>query len=334
MKSAKKRNIKKLLLSVLAVVCSMLLLYAVFCMVSTPLFYPQFSQSAEKLHSIPNLWGGFIPQGVTKTEDRDDYLVCGYMSGDNPSRVYRIDADGSETEILLAKEDGSAYTGHAGGLTASGKFVYISNASKIFVLSDEAVRTAKNGDTIAFIGRFAVPCRSSFCASDGKMLYVGEYHADGYETDDSHSIQTTDGQVYQAVVFAYPLDENAEFGVNASLEPTMAFAVRDTAQGFAMSSNGEAYLSCSWGLHDAELYRYTTDGEPDGVFRLEDKTIPLYVLDSNRQTGKLTMPHMSEDMDYRDGRLLIAFEAGAFKYGGGLLPFSVRSFVTVDPDTF
>ena len=115
MKSAKKRNIKKLLLSVLAVVCSMLLLYAVFCMVSTPLFYPQFSQSAERLHSIPNLWGGFIPQGVTKAEDRDGYFVCGYMSGDNPSRIYRIDADGSETEILLAKEDGSAYTGHAGG---------------------------------------------------------------------------------------------------------------------------------------------------------------------------------------------------------------------------
>ena len=114
----------------------------------------------------------------------------------------------------------------------------------------------------------------------------------------------------------------------------MAFAVRDTAQGFAMSSNGETYLSCSWGLHAAELYRYTTDGEPDGLFRLEDKTIPLYVLDSNRQTGKLTMPHMSEDMDYRDGRLLIAFEAGAVKYGGGLLPFSVRSFVAVDPETF
>ena len=38
--------------------------------------------------------------------------------------------------------------------------------------------------------------------------------------------------------------------------------------------------------------------------------------------GTLKMPHMSEDIEYRNGSLYIAFESAARKYGAGLLPFS------------
>ena len=57
------------------------------------------------------------------------------------------------------------------------------------------------------------------------------------------------------------------------------------------------------------------------------RDIPLYYLDSNTLTDTVTLPHMSEDLDYHDGKVCIAFEAGARKYGSGLLPFSLRYFM-------
>jgi hypothetical protein len=41
---------------------------------------------------------------------------------------------------------------------------------------------------------------------------------------------------------------------------------------------------------------------------------------------------MSEDIEYRDGEIYIGFEAGAKKYGAGLLPFSVRSVRKYAPE--
>ena len=330
MKSIKKW--KKALLAAAAAVCGVLLLYALFCLVATPLFYNVYASAAEELHTIPDLWNDFTPQGVTKQEGGDSYMICGYMPGSEPSRIYRIDADGSKTLIRLAKMDGSAYTGHAGGLTASGGFVYISNASQLFVLSADDIANAKDGDTVAFIGSFTVPCRASFCSSDGKMLYVGEYHAEGYDTDESHILSMRDGETYAAMVFAYRLDDAAEFGVTEPYAPVAAYAIRDKAQGFAIDPDGTAYISCSWGLESAALYRYTTDGDADSVFQYADTQIPLYMLDAQRQINVTTMPHMSEDLEYREGVLLMAFEAGAKKYGAGLLPFSVRSIVALHPD--
>ena len=41
------------------------------------------------------------------------------------------------------------------------------------------------------------------------------------------------------------------------------------------------------------------------------------------------MPHMSEDIEFRGTRLMVGFEAGARKYGSGLLPFSVGSVTEI-----
>lgn len=44
------------------------------------------------------------------------------------------------------------------------------------------------------------------------------------------------------------------------------------------------------------------------------------------------MPHMSEDLDYHNGKVCIAFEAGAHKYGGGLIPFSLKHIMGFELD--
>ena len=316
---------KKGFLIVLVILAGVILLYALFCLIAPRFVYPGFYRYAEKVSVIPDLWAGFIPQGVTTASDGTT-LICGYMPGDEASRICRLGK--TPVRILLERENGEVYDGHAGGMTASGRFVYISNASKIFVLNEEDVLKAKDGDVVRFVGHFEVPCRASFCSSSEGMLYVGDFYADGYETEESHVMMTADGE-HRAMVFGYPLSEEEPFGVSAV--PQIAYSVCEKVQGFAVTPGGSAVLSCSYGLADAELKLYRSGGGPDGVFSRDGADLPLYILDSARALETVRIPHMSEDIEYRSGGLLVAFEAGAKKYGGGILPFSIRSVMKWDP---
>ena len=334
------------------IVIAIIFVYALSSALAMPLFFGEFGRHVTYVAPIPALWSGFIPQGVTRTSGDDLCMICGYRTDGGPSCIFRIGLDASFTEIRLEREDGSAYSGHAGGMTAFGKYVYISNASKIFVLDAAEVSAAQDGDTLRFIGSFDVPCRASFCSSDGAYLYVGEYHADGYETAEDHRVETADSE-YQAMVFGYRLDSEGEFGIADISAPELAYAVPDIVQGFAIADDGTAALSCSAGLKDSHLLLFNTSGEPDGSFALAAQPaaadssngqalspdaavsgapteIPLYILDSRRACGSLKMPHMSEDLEFTNGAFRTLFEAGALKFGAGFIPTSVKHVVSLD----
>ena len=290
------------------------------------IFYPDYSKNSEKVLSLPWLDEEYVPQGSTYLKDENIYISCGYMEDGTSSRLYMKGED-TEKRIILQRADGSEYAGHAGGVTAAGDYVYVSNAEKIFVLSKDALLSAADGDTVNFIGDVPVPCRSSFCSCDGEYLYVGEYHADGYETDESHIMKTPDGTEYQALVFAYPINPESEFGFDSS--PAKAFSICDEVQGFAVTPDSRAVLSCSASLHNSKLKIYDISGEADGTFTQDGAEIPLYCLDSGRFSKQMTLPRMSEDAECVDGRILLSFEAGAKKFYPELIPFAVKKMVLV-----
>jgi len=314
--------------TVLTVLAVLIALYAVFCLTCGRFFYPDFYADATKVQTIPGLLGGFVPQGVSTDADRT--FICGYFSGDTPSCIYVLE-NGASKKVNLNREDGTVYGGHAGGMTVNGEWIYISNASKIFVLRTEDVLNAENGGTATFTGHFDVPCRASFCSSDGDVLYVGEYHADGYETDASHVLETADG-THSAFVYAYLLNADAPFGVDP--EPALVYSVPDKVQGFARK-DGAVVLSCSAGLSPSELCVYRESGGTDGAVDHNGRSLPLVVLDSARAIRTVRAPHMSEDLEFDgNGDLLVAFEAGTRKFGGGLLPFSIRSVMRLSGSAF
>ncbi|MBQ3831515.1 MAG: hypothetical protein IJM52_01995 [Spirochaetales bacterium] len=316
-------SVLKKILSVLAIVLiAVLVVYGLAMLLGKQVMYPAFSRNAQKGVLIPALSKGFTPQGVSFLDDCT--LVCGYYPGSEASRIYMVYEDGSVREILLKRENGDVYTGHAGGLTASGAFVYVSNASKLFVLKTADLRNAESGSYVQFAGNIPVPCRASFCSSDGQYVYVGDYHADGYETDESHRIKTSDGEHF-AMVYAYKLDPGEEFGLQT--EPSLAFSVRDLVQGFAVSGDN-AVMSCSSGFSSSNLYFYTI-GTPDGTFEREGMSMPLYILDGAKQKDRLRMPHMSEDVEIRDGKVLVGFESAARKMLSGFIPCSIRNIMIV-----
>ena len=56
----------------------------------------------------------------------------------------------------------------------------------------------------------------------------------------------------------------------------------------------------------------------------------MKILDSKRFVKTVKAPHMSEDVDFRGGKLLVCFEGGAKKYGGGIIPFSLFDVFALD----
>jgi len=318
------RKTRKTITIMIAVIALVVVFYTLFL----GLKYNRFYKVADKLQRIPDLMKGFVPQGVTCLEDEDIYLVCGYLDGGKASRIYRLDGKGNSSVIYLQKEDGSTYKGHAGGITAAGDYVYISNASKLFVLRASDVVSAPDGATLAFIGHFDVPCRASFCSSDGDMVYVGDYHAVGYNTAENHTIQVSDGSVNHAVTYGYRLSDNGLYGVEDTSTPSIAFSTCDKVQGFAVVE-GKAYLSCSAGFADSKLRIYEAKGS-DGFLEVNGKPVPLVMLDGNRAVDVLTMPNRSEDLEFRDGLLYVGFEGGSRKFLLGIYPFSIRSVMAVD----
>ena len=275
--------------------------------------YPAYANARTELEALPDLEEGFVPQGITYLTEEDVYLLCGYMDDGAASRLYVL-RDGTFARLTLLQQNGSEYTGHAGGITAAGDFVYVSNNKRLYVLDKQAVLSANGGDAVPFIGSVGVPCRASFCSCDGARVYVGEYHKDdGYETDASHELTAPDGTVYKALVFGYTVSPEGPFGLAADV-PAAAFSTCDAVQGFAFLPEGTAVLSCSYGSADSELLFYDCAGEQDGYFSLNGAQIPLYYLTAGRQTAKLKMPSRSEDVECRGGDIVIIFETGARKF--------------------
>lgn len=282
--------------------------------------YPKFSKISALENAYPAPAEGFVPQGITSPVDSDVVIVCGYMEKDLPSRIYVYRSDADPVCISLKNEDGSVYSGHAGGITAAGKFVYVSNAHKLFVLRLDDVLSASDGDALSFIGSVDVDVNASYCSSDDENVYVGEYHADGYETDESHSVDSADGTLH-SFTRAYKLVPSAPLGLAEPTEPVMTFAARDSVQGFSVLPDNKIALSCSRGFKNSRLYIYDVSDA--------DFSSPV-ILDKTRLDGEITMPRISEDLELRGEKLLVGFESGAKKFGRGLLPFTVKKTVAID----
>ena len=307
------------------VLASIVVLY---CLVdiSAPLFYREFYKNAERSVRIPGLNEAFVPQGFAYSEELGSYLVCGYMSNSEQSRIYIVDGDGHYKEIRLNNQDGSSYTGHAGGISCNGENVYISNNKKIFHLSLEALRSAKDLESISFDGSFDVPCRSSFTFCDSEMLYVGEFYTEGYNTSADHRLQSADGE-HNAFLFGYKLSEKGKFGVSNTEVPDIVYSLCDKVQGMCMTEDGRVVLSTSYGLANSELKIYDTSKATRLDYKYNEALIPLYILDSESMENSVTMPLGSEDIDIYNGQVVIGFEFGAKKYGGGLIPFAIENIM-------
>lgn len=322
--TAKKRSPLKIVLKVVIIIICVAAILLAAIRAGFTIAYISFYNNSNVEFTIPGLNDGFVPQGLDYVEDKDVYITCGYASkSGNSSMVYVIKADGSATKTELKNEDGTNYTGHTGGIAYYKDYVYITGSSgcDVFSLSD----ILEGKESTKQLGEVKTPNDPAFCnIYDGKF-YVGSfYRAGNYVTPESHHLTTPAGDNNMALMTVYTLDDSCEFGVGET--PTAVYSLPSLVQGMTFTDSGKIVLSTSYGLATSHLYvydasmittgTYTFSGidEESDTYYLNGTTVDLYYLDSASLVEDISAPPMSEEIVYRNGKILIMTEAASNKY--------------------
>ncbi len=318
--------------------------------------YPDFKASAQPAFVVPGLKKGqnFVLQGVEYCAELNWTFLCGYIKPDTSKKnsvIFVLDMNRTVTngigksysgalikEIFLQKEDGSAYTGHAGGIAVTGKNVWVANVGRIYRLPLSDIVAASPSSEMKFAGSVKVPVLASYCSFASGMLWVGEfeYAKDGYVTDAAH--HNADNASLKGWTVGYAIDESGAQGFDSATgikaEALQDIAVpdcvlwhREKVQGMAEAGN-RIVLSTSYGRkNDSVLYIY--DNPVRGGFAkgadthvsIGGQSVPCYLLSSPLK--RITAPPMSEDLSVvsEDGKIkvFIATESASFYYHGSNL---------------
>lgn len=275
--------------------------------------------NSEKAFVIPGLSDGMIHQGLAYDSENDTFLITGYRTDGNASQVSVVArASGKEVKRLnLANEDGSVFTGHVGGITVYGNYVYVADSKGLIAFSRADIAAASNGDSVKSVGIFKTSTENdalhvAFTHVEGDMIYVGEfYRAENYPTPDSHKYKTAAGDENTALILAYKLDGAAPLGISEKIE--YAYSIPALVQGMCFDSDGMIYLSTSYAVAFSHIYGYDPT-KAEGSITVLGQTVPLYVLDSSTQTKDIKIAPMSEEIVIVDGKLYTMCESATNKY--------------------
>ena len=290
----------------LVVFCSLLLLIGLVLLGGRLWFrlpVSDYYAASEAAFAIPGLSEGFVPQGLALDEEAGVYLVGGYMKkAGEASPVYVVDRRTGELKARtsLTEPDGSAFTGHAGGLAVSGDNVLIagSEGGCVDIFDREAILAAGDGFPVQRLGQLYTrlsesdPLGVAFVDvsmdDEGDLLTVGEFYREPqYPTAESHKFTTPSGERLQALAVTYRI---------------------------------RIWLSASWGIGFSHIYAWDLESlQPFDTISVDGQSIPLYALESCTRAVDYKLPPMSEEIVFSGEKLLTMCESASRKYYFGQL---------------
>ncbi len=316
-----KRILKVSAIIIAALLC-LVLLVLLGAHLLTPVIYNEYFTIAEKEFIIPGLSEGFVPQGFEYVDEENVYLQCGYMSDGSASRIYIL-PEGEENNpryITLESSYGKPYTGHTGGITCSGNFVWLANDGEgedncIWVLSLEEILAAENGTAVKLAKSFKPENRAAYCFADEEYLWTGEfYRPEEYPTAETHAMTAANNTEHNAIICAYPLDSESELGITDTA-PEVILSVTDHVQGFTRAEDC-FILSTSYGFTSSHhlYYKDNLEDTADSTLTVNGTEVPVWFLDSQSLVADMEMPPMNEEPVVRDGKMYVLTESACKKY--------------------
>lgn len=273
-------------------------------------FYFDYFNHSKSEFLIPGLSSAWVPQGFEYVQDDELYLMCGYMSDGSASRVYVRTENGDTHYVELKNSDGTDYTRHAGGICRNGEFVYLAGRKGVEVFRYEDFLSNKSAVNI---GTIAADYNIAYCTFYNGYLFAGNfYYPETYETPAEHRITTPAGDRNTSLITVYKADPTSEFGIDPT--PVAAFSTPDKVQGICFTSDHEIVLSTSYSIPSSHLYYHNIDTTRCSTAVVCGAEVPLYYLDSATLTDSVTLPPMSEELVYKDGRVLVLCESACNKY--------------------
>lgn len=313
----------KIIITILAVLIGLVLLALLAVRAYVMLPVASYYKASDKAFVIPGLSDDFVPQGFSYDAEKGYFLLSGYSSDDGASPVYIVDKESGKTvkEILLAKENGDAFTGHSGGIDFYGDNVYIAGGGKncLYVFSYSEMLNAQKGESVKCKGEFSLKLSdedyldASFVTVSGDILTVGEFFLEPkYPTLDTHKITTAAGDNNTALALQFKLSEEAQFGIEK--EPLRALSLREKVQGMCFDG-GNIYLSTSYSIPHSVIYEYSEESlVGEGDIDILGYSVPCYSLDSTSLIKEYKIPPMSEELVMIDGEMYVMCESACNKY--------------------
>lgn len=137
-------------------------------------------QAITRMIWAPGIDDGYVPQGVTWTDDA--VYLSGYRSTDakidrGPCRIFKVDP---ETGNTLGQFDLPEDCGHAGGLAYAGKGILIASDTRRLYRIDAATAFAQGNPSNAVTATVALrgEVKGSFVDFDGNAIFVGSFERD------------------------------------------------------------------------------------------------------------------------------------------------------------
>ncbi len=227
--------------------------------------YQKFFKEFKTNFTIPGLLEGIIPQGICYIGELDAFAVSGYYEdGLYPSMLMLVDSKtGKFTKAFpLQNVDGKDYFGHAGGLTASEDYIYMTSESTCYICEIDNLKSLKNGETLKFQSNFKLNTFGSFaCFNDG-VLWTGDFIESSDKGRESSRKITTlgSGETLYAYCEGYILKDglpdvkkiNSE---NNGYIPDYIMAIPEQVQGMSFTLSGKIIFSTSYGRkNNSKIY--------------------------------------------------------------------------------
>ena len=128
-RSPKPRALRITLRVIVCLIAVLLLVFiAARCIFMLPV--RDYYAASVRAFTIPGISDGMIHQGLAYDSENGEFLITGYRSGGKASLLSIVnEKTGSQTKRLsLCDADGAPFTGHVGGVTLYGNYVYIADS--------------------------------------------------------------------------------------------------------------------------------------------------------------------------------------------------------------
>lgn len=288
--------------------------------------YDAYFQLSEMGFVIPGLHQDLVPQGFTYLKEKDWFIISYYRESDNPSVITIVDVKTNRLvkTLHLNNVDGTPYTEHAGGVTVSNKYLFVSSSHKLYYMPLEKVYNAATESAVSFEDFIPTEVRGSFTKVNEGILWVGEFAFSGaYETRENHHMKNRSNVTHQGWITGYQLDQNTGLiptdkpkNGDGVYVPDYILSISYRIQGMAVSDE-KIVLSQSYGrTADSHLYIYKNplEEEPHTYVDFADHYVPLWFLDGVNQTKTMVLPPMSESLARKGDNLYVLYESGADLY--------------------
>ena len=298
----------------------------------------------------------FVCQGVTTfSVEEKKYILLSYFPKPKhtirASQLIVIDPDSKKpiARFSLYDEKDKKYTGHAGGITMAGDYIWVASGYKIRAFSKQKIinfiQNNLNPETVPEINPksfmlpakmlftqhiYPVDTKASFVSFDGTHLWVGDFVKSSTKKFAGIAHHTKNPWDKKAWIAGYIVDKSGmptsqikyEYKVGektkSAYKPDKVIYCRELVQGMAVFGDHIA-LSISYSASNSKLAIYKSPlGKPGELKTFESlpgsPTIETYGVNDKCWLETYSMPAGSEDLDFDGKHLYLPFEGGSPNY--------------------